>query len=449
MPPLPLLLPVAGLLSALVGPASAADPTLPHERYQLDNGLTVILHQDASLPLVVVDTWFSVGSKDEVVGRTGFAHLFEHLMFMGTTRLPGSGFDDKMEQFGGWNNAWTSEDATNYYDVGPRELLPTLLWMEADRLEGLAGAMTQEKLDLQRDVVRNERRQSVEDTPYGIAWEALPPAMYPQGHPYAHSVIGTHEDLQAAQVGDVTGFFGTWYVPANASLVVAGDFDPAAVKEMIQDLYGDLPAADVPVRPNTLAQDLPVTPLVETTDQVQLPATMLSWHTARALSDEDAAMDLLATVLAGGRSSRLYTRLVHAEGLVTEIDAYQMSSQLGSVFQVFALANPDGDLQVVEAAVQAEIDRLAQEGPTAAELERARNQIEVDMIRGLENLQDRAESLNRYQAMTGTPDYLALDLARYRLRTAADLQAAASRLSLARRQTLRVRPEPGAEGGEQ
>jgi zinc protease len=238
-------------------------------------------------------------------------------------------------------------------------------------------------------------------------------------------------------------------VPANASLVVAGDFDPAAVKQWIQDLYGDLPSAEVPARPDTAAQDLPVTPLVETTDQVQLPATMLSWHTAQALSDEDAAMDLLATVLAGGRSSRLYTRLVHEEGLVTEIDAYQMSSRLGSIFQVFALANPGGDLLAVEAAVQAEIDRLAQEGPTPAELERARNQIELSMIRGLESLQDRAESLNRYQALTGSPDFLAQDLARYRLRTAADVQAAASRLSLSRRQTLRVRPEPGAEGGEQ
>ncbi|MCK6507665.1 insulinase family protein [Myxococcota bacterium] len=441
MPPLPFV------LLALASPASAADPTLPHERYQLDNGLTVILHHDDSLPLVVVDTWFQVGSKDEVAGRTGFAHLFEHLMFMGTTRLPGSGFDDLMEQHGGWNNAWTSEDATNYYDVGPRELLPTLLWMEADRLEGLAGAMTQEKLDLQRDVVRNERRQSVEDTPYGIAWEALPPAMFPEGHPYAHSVIGTHEDLQAATVDDVTGFFRTWYVPSNASLVVAGDFEPDAVRAMIQDLYGALPAATVPARALPPAQDLPVTPVVETTDQVQLPATMLSWHTAKALSDEDAAMDLLATVLAGGRSSRLYTRLVHEEGLVTEIDAYQMSSQLGSIFQVFALANPDVDLLAVEDVVQAEIDRLAQEGPTAAELERARNQVELSMIRGLENLQDRAESLNRYQALTGTPDFLAQDLARYRNRTAADLQAAASRLSLARRQTLRVRPEPGAEEG--
>ena len=179
---------------------------------------------------------YQVGSKDEVAGRSGFAHLFEHLMFMGTTRLPGSGFDDLMESKGGWNNAWTSEDATDYFDVGPSQLVELFLWMEADRMDGLDGAMTQEKLDLQRDVVRNERRQSVEDTPYGVIWEALPGALYPEDHPYGHSVIGTHEDLQAAEVADVLAFFRTWYVPNNASLVVAGDFDPVQVKEAIQKL---------------------------------------------------------------------------------------------------------------------------------------------------------------------------------------------------------------------
>ncbi|HNH46811.1 MAG TPA: pitrilysin family protein, partial [Myxococcota bacterium] len=214
---------------------------IPFERYELPNGLQVILHEDHSLPQVVVDIWYQVGSKDEAKGRSGFAHLFEHLMFMGTNRLPGSGFDSTMEAYGGWNNAWTMEDATNYYDVGPANLLPLFLWLEADRMQDLAVAMTQEKVDLQREVVRNERRQSYEDEPYGAAWLEVPRLLYPEGHPYAHTVIGSHEDLQAASLQDVKDFFTAWYVPNNASLVVAGDFNPAEVKPLIERSFGHLP----------------------------------------------------------------------------------------------------------------------------------------------------------------------------------------------------------------
>ena len=170
--------------------AQEASLEIPFEEYQLENGLNVILHHDPALPQVVVNTWYGVGSKDEKPGRSGFAHLFEHLMFMGTERLPGSGFDDLMEAHGGWNNAWTSQDATDYYDVGPSNL-PISPWMEADRMDGLDAAMTQDKLDLQREVVRNERRQSSEDTPYGVLWLEMSTALYPEDHPYGHTVIGT------------------------------------------------------------------------------------------------------------------------------------------------------------------------------------------------------------------------------------------------------------------
>jgi len=435
--------------------ALAAEPTLPSALYTLDNGLTVILHEDHSLPQIVVDTWYGVGSKNEVPGRTGFAHLFEHLMFMGTSRLPGPGYDNLMEQYGGWNNAWTTEDETNFYDVGPSPLVDTILWMEADRMDGLGAAMTQEKLDLQRDVVRNERRQSVEDTPYGIAWELLPAAMYPAGHPYDHSVIGSHEDLLAATVDDVQTFFATWYAPNNATLVVAGDFDPAKVKSAIASLYGGISPSELPEAKPVELVDLPVQPLVETTDQVQLAATMLSWHTDVVYSAEDAAMDLTSTILGDGRSSRLYSRLVHDEGAVTEIQAYQQSQIYGGIFQVFALLAPESDLPTVEGMIQDEIDRLAADGPTPAELERALNQNEFSTIRHLEDLQSRAVTLAQYQVLAGTPDYLAQDLARYRAITPADIQAAAARLSATRRQTLRVRPEtppdaiPGSHRGEQ
>ncbi len=435
---LAVLLAPALLAPALLGSAQAAEPSIPHELYQLDNGLTVILHPDDTLPQVVIDVWYGVASKDEPPGRTGFAHLFEHLMFMGTTRLPGSGFDDRMEAAGGWNNAWTSEDETNYYSVGGAGMVDLLLWMEADRMDGLDDAMTQEKLDLQREVVRNERRQSVEDSPYGIAWVELPQALYPEGHPYAHSVIGSHEDLQAATVEDVKSFFRTWYVPGNARLVVAGDFDVDTVKQRIQEYFGGIPASPVPERTVPEPVDLPAKPLVEVTDQVQLPATYLSWHTAPVLTDDDAVMDVLATIMSTGRSSRLYDRLVHSDELVNEIGAYQMSQKLGSVFIVMAYANPDVDLETVEATIQEELARLAADGPTEDELTRAKNALETDYIGGLEGLRSRATDLARYHYLTGDPDYLAEDLARYDRVTADDIAAAAAALTPERRQTLRV-----------
>lgn len=418
---------------------------IPHEQYELDNGLTVILHQDSSLPQVVINLWYGVGSKDEVAGRSGFAHLFEHLMFMGTTRLPGSGFDDLMESHGGWNNAWTSEDATDYYDVGPSNLLSTLLWMEADRMDGLASAMTQEKLDLQREVVRNERRQTSEDAPYGEVWLVMPEMMYPAGHPYAHSVIGSHEDLQAATLEDVVDFFDTWYVPDNASLVVAGDFDPAEVRPLIQGIFGSLPAAATPERPVFEAPQVPITALIELTDSVQIPMSVLLWHTPAAMDEGDAELDLVSSILAGGRSSRLYTRLVHEEGLALEVDAAQYSQQLSSLFIIEFKPSESGSLEGIEAIIAEEIARLAAEGPTEIELERARNQLEVGFLQGLESLQRRASRLNRYHALTGNPGYLQADLDRYRSATAEGVQAAAARLSPERMGLIRVHPEEDGE----
>ena len=256
--------------------AAPDELSIPYERYQLDNGLDVILHIDPTSPQVVVNTWYDVGAKDEVEGRTGFAHLFEHLMFMGTIRLPDDGFDVQMERHGGWNNAWTSEDATDYFDVGPSHLARLLIWMEADRMDGLSKAMSQEKLDKQREVVRNERRQSYEDSPYGVAWIALPETMYPAGHPYAHTVIGSHEDLEAATVEDVITFFDTWYVPSNAGLVVAGDIDADQTRAWIDQTFGTLPRRDSPQRAAAPALlDGPVQALTELTDQVQASRWML------------------------------------------------------------------------------------------------------------------------------------------------------------------------------
>ncbi len=422
--------------------AHAAELSIPHERYELDNGLDVVLHVDHSLPQVVVNLWYEVGAKDEVAGRTGFAHLFEHLMFMGTTRLPGSGFDDQMEAHGGWNNAWTSEDATDYYDVGPAELLPTLLWMEADRMDGLAGAMTEEKVDKQRDVVRNERRQSYEDSPYGVMWLALPTILYPAGHPYAHTVIGSHEDLEAAGLADVVAFFDTWYTPDNASLVVAGDFEPAEIKPLIAQLFGGLARGSAPERAAPAPVDQPQAALTELTDDVQLPRSWMFWHSPAAMAPGDAELDILAAVMGGSRASRLYTRLVVEEELATDVSCFQWSQRLGSVFGISLTPAEGVALDKLEAIAQEELDRLAAEGPTEDELLRARNAYQYSFLAQLESLQARASMLNRYNSLTGDTDHAAADLARYLEADAAGITAAAARLTPARRAIVRVHPAP-------
>jgi zinc protease len=408
------------LLAVLCVPARAQE--LKFEEYKLDNGLTVILHQDHSLPQVVVNTWYEVGSKDEVAGRSGFAHLFEHLMFMGTTRLPGSGIDETMEGHGGWNNAFTFEDATNYYDVGPSGLLDVLLWIEADRMEQLGQAMTQEKLDLQRDVVRNERRQNTEDQPYARIELVYPGAMYPAGHPYSHPVIGSHEDLQAASLQDVKDFFAQWYVPNNAILVVAGDFDPATVKDAIAKDFGHIPSKTLPDRQPPAPVTGSVTPDTSVPDRVDTPQLDLYWHTPGTYQPGDAEMTLVASLLGGGESSRLYQKLVLG-GLCQDLSVYQYSLQYGSAFQIQATAMQGVPIAKIEAVIDDELAELAAHPPSATEMERLHNGIEYSTLSGLQSLQTRALQLAQYTAYTGTPDYLAKDLERYRKVTAADLTA--------------------------
>ena len=411
------------MLLLLVSAAMAQD--LPIERYELPNGLQVILHVDHALPQVVVDVWYRVGSKDEAPGRSGFAHLFEHLMFMGTNRLPGSGIDQLMEANGGWNNAWTMEDATNYYDVGPPNLLSTLLWIEADRMQQLGQAMTQEKVDLQRDVVRNERRQTSEDTPYGVGELEWPGVLFPKDHPYGHTVIGTHEDLEAAKLDEIQGFFATWYVPNNASLVVAGDFDPAEVKAVINQYFAPLAGKPLPERVSPGTVSTPQKARVTVPDQVDLPQITMLWHSPAAFAKDDVECKMLASLLAEGESSRLYVKLVKA-GLAQEVMAYQDAKQLGGGFLLQATAMEGVPIEKIEGIIQAEIAAIVRTPPTAAEMERLHNQSEYEFLAGLQPLQNRAEMINHYLAYTGDPNYLAKDLARYRAVTAQGVSAAAA-----------------------
>jgi zinc protease len=432
---------VVSTLALFVPPAAAKDVAIPFVKYQLPNGLTVILHEDHSFPTVAVNLWYRVGSKDESPGRTGFAHLFEHLMFTGSKHVPGNMIDLLMEGAGGWNNASTAPDRTNYFDVGPSNLLESLLWIEADRLATLDDATTDKELGLQRDVVRNERRQSYENRPYGRAHLVIPDEMYPASHPYHWPVIGSHRDLEAASIADVQSFFRRFYVPSNASLVVAGDFAPAQARQWIERYFGWIPTAPAPTHAAAAPITLPQPKARTITDRVQLPQIRYVYHSPAAYQPGDAELDLLAQILATGKTSRLYKRLVYELRIAQEVSAAQESQRLGSLFQISVTAKPGHSLAAIERVLDAEISHLLQEPPTQRELEQARNRVVTSFFVGLEQLASRADQLNQYEFSYGDPGAIRKDLARYREATTASVhRVAAQVLRPGARFTLRIEP---------
>jgi zinc protease len=438
---------VAAAVAALfVRPALGQD--VKYEKYTLDNGMTVILHEDHTLPVATVNTWYRVGGKDEPVGRSGFAHLFEHLMFMGTQRVPNGQFDALMEAGGGANNASTAQDRTNYFSAGPASLLPTLLWLDADRLEDLGAAMNQEKLDRQRDVVRNELRQNVENTPYGRAEVAITQTMYPEGHPYHGAVIGSHEDLDKATVFNVKDFFANYYVPSNASLVVAGDFKPAEIKPLIQQLFGTLPrggeaahqTAPQPVLGHVIRQTM--------LDKVQIAKVSFVYHSPANFAPGSAEVDLAGAILSEGKSSRLYKRLVYDDKLAVSVSAgVQEPGKLGSLFQIDVMAQPGVSLDQIEKEVDEEVGRFIKDGPTERELEEHKAPIELGTLARLQSVAAVADKLNEYEFYFGEPNSFKRDLDRYRAATVGSVKDWASRvLTPGARLIMRVLPEAPEHG---
>ncbi|MEZ0230517.1 MAG: M16 family metallopeptidase, partial [Planctomycetota bacterium] len=433
------------LALVLALPAAARAQELKYEKYKLENGLTVILHEDHSLPVVAVNIWYRVGSKDEPEKRSGFAHLFEHLMFMGTKRVPDSDFDKLMEAGGGNNNATTSNDRTNYYSTGPAKLLPTLLWLDADRLEDLGHSMEQKKLDRQREVVRNERRQTSENKPYGKAELLVEELMYPAPHPYHMPVIGTHEDLEAAQVQDVKDFFANYYVPNNASLVVAGDFDSKKVKDLVQKLFGSIARGAEAAHRTAPAPKLGRVVRMSTLDKVQLPMITFAYNSPAQFAAGDAEMDLAANALSSGNTSRLYKRLVYDEKLAVSVNAYQSSAQLASLFKIDVTVQPGTDLDKVEKIVDEEVARFLEGGPTEAELARGKASFEHAQLSHLEGIENKADKLNEYEYFFGEPNSIARDLERYRKATREGVRdQARAVLTRDSRLILRVLPDESA-----
>jgi zinc protease len=425
----PATLALASMTPVLIAASAALgqDVNIPCTKTTLSNGLVVILSEDHSVPQVAVNVSYRVGSRMERPGRTGFAHLFEHLMFMGTERAPTKAFDAWMEGAGGKNNAWTAEDRTDYFDIAPSSALPLLLWLEADRMRDLGPLIDQSKLDLQREVVRNERRQSIENRPYGVEELELPNLVWPEGHPYHHPVIGSHADLEAASVADVKQFFATWYDPANASLVVSGDFDPREVRASVDRLFASLPSRGKPEDPGAPGFSDEHTTIAgvvrrSVADNVELSKVTLAWQSPRHFAPGDAELDLAASVLSHGKESRLYKSLVYEQKIAQEVSAEQDSRVLGSDFVVEALVRPGVDPSRVEKALFDQVASLAAREVSTEEIERAKNGYEMDFVDRLQSIPERASLLNMYQAEVGDPGYFQHDLDRYRHATTRDIR---------------------------
>lgn len=398
-------------------------PRLEHTTFTLKNGLKVILSQDKRLPMVAVNLWYHVGPANEIPGRTGFAHLFEHMMFQGSKHVAADTHFKLLEAAGASDiNGTTDFDRTNYFETVPSNQLELALWIESDRMGYLLDVLDQKALANQRDVVRNERRQSLENQPYGVAEEVLYQALYPSGHPYHGVVIGSHADLQAAQLADVQQFFRQYYTPNNASLAIVGDFEPAAARRLVEKYFGSLRRG--PDVPKITATTPPVAAekRMTVTDTVQLPRVYMAWLTPAIFTPGDAEADVAADILGGGKSSRLYKALVYDKQIAQAVQATQESLILGSKFTIEATARPGHTAEELEAAINEELRRFVAQGPEATELERARNTIETQIVTGLETLGGfggKADRLNSYEHYLGTPDYLRQDLQRYRGATAA------------------------------
>ncbi|MCI0331055.1 MAG: insulinase family protein [candidate division Zixibacteria bacterium] len=411
--------------------AAADIPKLKFEKYQLSNGLEVILSEDHRLPLVAVNLWYHVGPANEEPGRTGFAHLFEHMMFQGSKHVEGDSHIKLLEAAGASElNGTTGFDRTNYFQTLPSNQLELALWLESDRMGFLLDALNQAKLANQQDVVRNERREGVENQPYGIVEEEMFHQLYPSSHPYYASVIGSHADIQAAQLEDVKKFFKLYYAPNNASLAIVGDIDFVKTKKLVEKYFGSFKrGADVP-KPNVTTPPITSERRATVQDRIELPRVYLAWITPSIFKEGDAEGGVAAQILGSGKSSRLFKKLVYEKQIAQDVLAEQYALILGSIFYLQVTARPGHSAEEIETAINEELETLRTKGPTEAEVERAKNVIESGIIRGLETLGGFggvADRLNMYNHYLGSPDYLTQDITRYRRTTPASVQKFAQR----------------------
>ncbi|MDP6931678.1 MAG: pitrilysin family protein [Myxococcota bacterium] len=447
------MLSTCSLIAVLIGTAHAetqSEPTattvtIPYEKYTLENGLEVILAEDHSIPSVQVNLWYRVGSKDEVEGRTGFAHLFEHLMFQGSEHNDGEYFTP-LQAIGARINGTTNFDRTNYFEQVPSEYLPLALWLESDRMGWLLPVLDEAKLENQKLVVRNERRQSYENRPYGQVRMWLYETLYPEEHPYHVPTIGRHEDIDAATLEDVSEFFQTWYGPNNASLSICGDFDFLEARELVETYFGSIPRGPTP-EPATPQTVQTVTLTEETVlrkeDDVPHDKVWIAWLTPRWYGQGDADLDIISSVLSSGKESRLYSHLVHDLQIARSINAYQASSLLQSVYIIEATAATGHTTDEIVAQVDAVLHQLRTRGPTEEEVQTAIVNWESGFFDDLSSIWNKGDRLNMYNVVHGDPGWIGNDLARYQAVTATSaLNTVQTWLPPDRRVVLHVTPAP-------
>ena len=423
---------------------NASSINVPYTQLTLKNGLNVILHEDHSLPLISVNIWYHVGSSSEKSGRTGFAHLFEHILFEKSTNVPEGKFIQWIESRGGRFNGSTTQDRTNYFEDIPSNSLELALFLESDRMGFMLDVVTPELVDGQREVVKNERRQRYENQPYGRLRLALPSLLYDKNHPYSWPVIGSMDDLNAASDNDFINFYNDFYAPSNASMVIAGDFNTKETIKLIEHWFSDVPAGKKAPKISHPKPSLSIDKRVYFEDKVNLPLIHISWLTPPFFDEGDAELDILANILGGGKNSRLYKRLVYEEQIVQNISVYQSSQKLSSTFNIQAFIKPGVSLDEVEIKIYEEINKLFNENPSEREVQRGINQFEAYFIRSMEmntGSSGKADALNRYYFYTGEPNYFNQDLKRYLQIKPEDISFVAKKYLSQNKVTISIVPE--------
>ena len=442
------------LLNFLLGynPPQKAEPiNIPYEKFELSNGLDVILHEDHSIPMVSVNMWYHVGSKNEKPGRTGFAHLFEHLMFEGS-KHHNHNFAQPLEEIGGTDNGSTSTDRTNYWSNVPSDQLELALWLESDRMGFLLDVMTQDKLDNQRDIVKNEKRQNYDNKPYGRAWAIIPEMMFPAGHPYHWIPIGSMEDLSAASLDDVSDFFKTYYIPNNASLCIAGDINVEETKKLVEKYFSSIPSGAPVDRLESQPVSLDGISTKTIYDNVSLGKLIYGWHSPALYTKGDAELDHLANILTASKVSRLYKSLVYEQQIAQDVEAFQWSREIGSTFHIMVTAKEGHSLEEIEIALDKELNAIVKMGISHKELEQSKTQWEARFIRGLEQIGGfggKADILNGYNVMLGDPGKFNWDLNRYMDVNINDVRNATTKyLDMDNRVILKILPSENVSSTE-
>ena len=402
---------------------------LPVTKITLHNGLDVLVHEDHQLPIIAVNIWYHVGSKNEQPGRTGFAHLFEHLMFEGSEHC-NTGYFPPLQQAGAAVNGSTNADRTNYWEVVPSNAIDLALWLESDRMGHLLPALTQERFETQRAVVLNERRQNYENRPYGLAIAAVMERLFPPDHPYHWLTIGAVDDLHAMQLDEVQNFFRTYYHPANASLSLAGNIDTDTAFKLAEQYFGDIPAGPSPPRPIVSAALSGEVRLV-LEDRVEMPRVYMAWHSPAMFAEGDAEMDLLSDLLANGKASRLYRVLVYERRIALDVSAFQSSLEIGGFFLLVATGLAGTPLTSLVFAIDEIINEVCQEGPRISELKRAQAQTEAHFVYRLQTVGGfggKSDQLNAYNVFTKDPEFFSADLHRYQIATSDSVRQVASQV---------------------